>query len=277
MLIEKGDVINIRDLQQYSHDEMYLKYKNAGLNVTLGSPRINYVEGSCFGEVNSGLYHRLPTDKLIEWKDQFGLEYNLDQLEGIYSDIEKKINISYADKEDIPPASYKLLEGSKNLGLNCLEIPRWVKKTKEGLVKQSMSETYLDEYIKIGGRYLCNTSLLKIRKTNNLYYLDIKVNNNIEKYRCEILFLCCGPINSPFVLRKSGITKNIGNSLKLHPSFKFISKFTDVVNKSDMGVPVHQIKGFENISMGCSVSNKGYLSIGLNDSGNYSEIKNWKS
>ena len=77
LLIEKGDVIIIRDLQQYSYDEMYLKYKNAGLNVTLGSPRINYVEGSCFGggsEVNSGLYHRLPTDKLIEWKDQFGLE-----------------------------------------------------------------------------------------------------------------------------------------------------------------------------------------------------------
>ena len=63
----------------------------------------------------------------------------------------------------------------------------------------------------------------------------------------------------------------------MHPSFKFISKFTDVVNKSDMGVPVHQIKGFENISMGCSVSNKGYLSIGLNDSGNYSEIKIGKS
>lgn len=279
MLIEKGNSINIRDLKQYSYDEMYYKYKNAGLNVTLGSPRINYVEGSCFGggsEVNSGLYHRLPSEKLTEWKDQFGLEYNPDHLEDIYNDIERKINISYADKEDIPPASYKLLEGSKNLGLDCLEIPRWVKKTKEGPVKQSMSETYLDEYIKIGGNYLCNASLLKIKKTNNLYYLDIKVDNKTVKYRCETLFLCCGSINSPFILRKSGIRKNIGNSLKLHPSFKFISKFTDNINHSNMGVPVHQIKGLENISMGCSISNKGYLSIGLNDSGNYSEIKNWE-
>ena len=223
MLIEKGNSINIRDLKAYSYDEMYHKYNNAGLNVTLGSPRINYVEGSCFGggsEVNSGLYHRLPSEKLTEWKDQFGLEYNPAHLEQIYNDIERKINISYSDKDDIPPASFKLLEGSKNLGLDCIEIPRWVKKTNEGLIKQSMSETYLDEYIKIGGNYLCNACLLKIKKTNKLYYLELKVDNKIVKHRCEILFLCSGSINSPFILRNSGIKNNANGA----PRYMYVKK-----------------------------------------------------
>ena len=51
---------------------MLTKYKNAGLTAMLGSPVVNYAEGSCVGggsEVNSGLYHRLPADILDEWEN----------------------------------------------------------------------------------------------------------------------------------------------------------------------------------------------------------------
>ena len=43
-----------------------------------------------------------------------------------------------------------------------------------------------------------------------------------------------------------------------------------------MGVPIHQVKHFENISFGCSVSNKAYIGIGLLDTFNYDKIKYWK-
>ena len=280
LVIERGDFFRMGELQEYSYKEMKKKYNNGGLTATLGISRINYVEGSCLGggsEINSGLYHRLPQKKFLEWKDKFGLEYDNKTLLNIYNEIEKRLNISFSPKEEIPLASLKLLEGSQKMGLNCIEVPRWVKVSKKGTVKQSMTETYLNEYINLGGKYILNSSVEKIKKYNNIFELEISSASKKFKLECTKIFLCSGAIHSPYLLRKSGIINHIGSTLKLHPSFKFIAEFDQIVNKKNMGVPVHQVKGHKNYSMGCSISSRAYLGIGLNDTANYKKIKNWQN
>ena len=73
-------------------------------------------------------------------------------------------------------------------------------------------------------------------------------------------------VQTPALLRRSGISQNIGNSLQLHPTIKLVAKFPETVNTPDMGVPVHQVKEFApRLSFGCSVSSPPYLALGLLD------------
>jgi choline dehydrogenase-like flavoprotein len=82
----------------------------------------------------------------------------------------------------------------------------------------------------------------------------------------ETLFVCGGAIQTPALLRRSGITKNIGNSLRLHPTVKVVGEFPEVVNSATMGVPVHQVKEFApRFSFGCSISTPAYLALALLD------------
>ena len=74
-------------------------------------------------------------------------------------------------------------------------------------------------------------------------------------------------MQTPALLRRSGIRENVGNSLRLHPMIKVVARFPDVVNSLDMGVPVHQVKEFApRISLGGSISTPPYLAIALRDS-----------
>jgi hypothetical protein len=80
------------------------------------------------------------------------------------------------------------------------------------------------------------------------------------------LFLCAGAVHTPALLRRSGITRSIGDSLQVHPTVKIVARFPDEVNSADMGVPVHQVKEFApRLSLGCSISSPAYLALGLID------------
>lgn len=278
LLIEKGHKYKIDEVKHYSYEEMSKKYNNGGLTVAFGNPNINYVEGSCFGggsEVNSGLYHRLPKNILENWKKNYKIEYEEKVLNEIYKEIEMDINVSYSDPEKISKPSLKLLEGSDKMNLNCIEIPRWVKTTKKGIIKQSMSETYLKKYISLNGNYILDSEVLSLRKYNNRIELTVRNQKKITLIKTNFLFICSGAIHSPFLLLNSGFREKIGSSLKAHPSFKFIAKFKEEINRMDMGVPAYQIKSFKDITLGCSISNKKYLGMGLIENGNFSQINEW--
>jgi choline dehydrogenase-like flavoprotein len=73
-------------------------------------------------------------------------------------------------------------------------------------------------------------------------------------------------VQTPALLRRSGITRNIGNSLRLHPTVKVVAQFPEAVNSAQMGVPVHQVKEFApRFSFGCSISTPPYLALALLD------------
>lgn len=277
LLIEKGNSFSINDFDYYSYKEMENKYSNSGLTLAFGKPLINYVEGSCFGggsEVNSGLYHRLPNEILNKWKSEFGIEYDSIELESIYEHIEKKINVSFIDHNQ-SLASIKLKEGSENLGYKCVDVPRWAKLENGKIIKQSMSETYLREYIDLGGKYITNTSLSRFKGVNKI---KLFLNSKGKDYNlvCNKLFLCAGSIYSPYILLNSGYNKNIGNTLKMHPSFKFTAEFPEKINYAGMGVPTHQVKHFDKISMGCSISSREYIGLSLFDSSDLKHLNKWE-
>ena len=280
LLIEKGNYYNLNEFTPFSSDEMLNKYKNGGLTLSYGKTNINYVEGNCVGggsEVNSGFYHRLPEEILYKWEKKNNIILDRSHLENSYKINEKDLSISYS-QNIIDKSSLKILKGAKKLNWKCKEVPRWYKYNGQGLgVKQSMTETYIPDFIKNGGDLIYNSNVEKIKKIRKSNVVKVLSGGVSIEYQCDFLFICAGAIDTPFILQKSGYRGLIGKGLKTHPSFKFTALFNENIFSKESSLGLHQINEFSpKILMGSSVSNKSYIGLALKESNSLSEINKWK-
>jgi len=294
LLIEEGPFLPLESCRAFSLEEMVQKYRNGGLTATMGTPRVQYAEGRCVGggsEVNSGLYYRTPTEVLEHWKTHFHIEsLSESDLLSHFETCERDITVSYLPGQP-PLASLKLQEGATKLGWKSREVPRWFKyedsSDKAAPVqgtRQSMTKTYIPRALKAGCRLLADTKVNSLKQQGRKWYLKSFYLPKSELQRAvqieaDSVFIAGGAIQTPALLRRSGIVENIGNSLQLHPTIKLLTQFPERVNSIEMGVPVHQVKEFSpRISFGCSVSSVAYLALGMNDHPNYlHEVnKNWE-
>jgi len=295
LLIEEGEFLPLDSCTPFSKDEMLQKYRHGGQTVAMGKNKIAYVEGRCVGggsEINSGLYHRTPPEILECWRKEFLVEALAEtDLSLHFEACERDLSVSLLPFP-APPASLRLHEGANRLGWKSLEVPRWFRYEagsrrreeadssdassnrlltsaatgKEGK-RQSMTETFIPRFLRAGGRLLPRTRVLRLRQAGPNWVVEARhETGGIVRIAADSVFLCAGAVHSPALLRRSGITRNIGNSLQVHPTVKMVARFSEAVNAADMGVPVHQVKEFApRLSFGCSISSPAYLALGLID------------
>jgi choline dehydrogenase-like flavoprotein len=130
-----------------------------------------------------------------------------------------------------------------------------------------MSETFIPRFLQAGGRLLPQTRAHRLRENDSGWLIEAthKTTNPL-RIVADTLFLCAGAIHSPALLRRSGITRHIGNSLQVHPTVKLGAQFAAEVNTAAMGVPVHQVNEFSpRLSFGCSISSPAYTALGRLD------------
>jgi len=289
LLIEEGEHLPLSSCTPFSTEEMLQKYRNGGQTVALGKNKIAYVEGCCVGggsEINSGLYHRTPPEILEHWRKEFQVEALAEKdLLPHFESCERDVSVSMLPHA-APPASLKLHDGATKLGWKSLEVPRWYRyedavpksaignsdKSRAGRQssigsRQSMTETFIPRFLNAGGRLLSSTRANRIRQNGDGWLIEsAHKSSGVIRIVADSLFLCAGAVHTPALLRRSGITHNIGNSLQVHTTAKIVARFSDDVNSADMGVPVHQVKEFSpRLSFGCSISSPAYVALGLLD------------
>jgi len=273
LLIEEGEYLSLASCPAFSRDEMTQKYRNGGQTVALGANKISYVEGRCVGggsEINSGLYHRTPPEVLDTWRREFQVDGASEkEMRANFEACERDVSVSILPGP-APAASRRLHDGATRLGWKSLEVPRWFSYTPGTTdaasgKRQSMTETFIPRFFKAGGRLLPRTRVGRISQDSGKWNLEAShATKGALRISAETLFICGGAVQTPALLRRSGITKNIGNSLRLHPTIKVVAKFADAVNSAQMGVPVHQVKEFApRFSFGCSISTPPYLALAL--------------
>jgi choline dehydrogenase-like flavoprotein len=90
--------------------------------------------------------------------------------------------------------------------------------------------------------------------------------NGSVQLEAEEVFLACGALQTPALLRRSGLAPLAGRSLALHPTVKAVAEFAGEVNALGSGVAAQQVKpagaGF---SFGCSISSPAGLALALLD------------
>jgi choline dehydrogenase-like flavoprotein len=133
--------------------------------------------------------------------------------------------------------------------------------------RQSMTETFIPRFLKAGGKLQSRTRANRSRRNGSGWLIEATQRDGSRQFiAADHLFVCAGAVHTPALLRRSGITHNIGNALQVHPTVKFVARFADEVNAATMGVPVHQVKEFSpRLSFGCSISSPAYLALGLLD------------
>lgn len=275
LLMEEGPFLPLESCPAFSRLEMEQKYRNGGLTVALGRAKIAYVEGCCVGggsEINSGLYHRTPSEALAAWRRDFRVEAATERdLEPHFAACERDLSVSLLPGP-APAASLKLHEGAQRLGWRSLEVPRWFRYEAGGGgppqgARQTMSRTFLPRFLAAGGRLLPEARATRLRREGGGWEVEAEHRGRHRlAIQAQTVFVCGGAVQTPGLLRRSGLGHNVGRSLRLHPTAKVVARFAEEVNAADMGVPVHQVKEFApRFSFGCSISSPPYLALGLLD------------
>jgi choline dehydrogenase-like flavoprotein len=276
LLVEEGKHLSIDDTPSYSLEEMGEKYRAGGLTSSFGATNVTMIEGRCVGggsEVNAALYHRPKESQLDSWRREFEIDgFELSDIEPFFESVEKELSVSKRPT-GVGSSSVAIADGAKKRGWSSGEVERfWKYKAGEDSTegrRQSMTETMIPRFLKKGGRLISGVKLegLKIRGGVAKRAVGSRVSTG-EKITIDfnVVFVCCGAIQTPMLLRKSGI-KAVGDTLQMHPMIRFAARFDREINDPKYGVPVVQIDEFKpDMTLGGSYSSLPHLALWLGHS-----------
>ncbi len=279
LLLEEGPNADTASLVSNSTDAISQLYRNGGMTPILGNQSIAYVEGRCVGgstEINSGFWHRLPPDSYVRWRADALLDgFTREMMEGYFERLEEDLSVSCLGHERETKGSAVFRRGIEELGWSYAEVPRCQKDASVSAfapgAKQSMQRTYIPRALQTGTRLIANCKVRRIEHEDGravgvralVSYGGRKVKQLI---RADVIFVCCGALQTPALLRRSGIRKNVGNSLSIHPMIKAAALFEEEVEPDDSAIPMYQVKEFwPTITIGGSVLTPGFLAMLLAD------------
>ncbi len=271
LIVEEGVHHAPGTVEPYSLDDMDKRWRNGGLTPAFGRVKVTYVEGKCVGgasEINAALYHPPLPDVLDAWARDYGIDaFGGTQLRHHIDAIEREASVApYPGSPGI--ASERIAAGAASLGWKSVAVQRFWK--YDGAAprgrRQSMTETFLPRAQRAGARI---EGGLKVRRL----LLDGRVARGAlatdsqgtrVEIRAERVVLCAGAVQSALVLRRSGLTRGIGDTLTMNPMIRLAAQFDVRVNQPEIGVPVQQVEAFKPLmTLGCSNGSLAHLALWL--------------
>ncbi|HEY9676468.1 MAG TPA: FAD-dependent oxidoreductase [Drouetiella sp.] len=283
LVLEEGQRVPFGMYGQSPTKAMSLLYRNKGMTPILGSVPIGYVEGRCMGgstEINSGLWQRLSPEFALRWRVRFGLADALpEQLEPHFDWAESMLHVANSKTEW--PASTKLMHaGAQQMGWSIQEIPRAAKDCQNTNAcsvgcptgaKQGMTRNIIPLAQQHGARFLPSARvkflMMKKRRVTGVI-AEVAREDRIDLVRidAEHVFVCAGASQTPALLRRSGIKRNVGDTFQIHPMLKVSALFNEKVDADKSVLPFVQVKEFwPDITIGGSFFSVGHLAMGLSD------------
>jgi choline dehydrogenase-like flavoprotein len=287
-VLEEGPWIDPDLMVPFGIDEFAAKYRHRGVSVALGLPPVAYAEGCCVGgstEINSGLWHRLPSEFAEEWQHTYDIEEFTPEALGRYAEeVEQELSVSRLP--GAPPTTSAVLErGAVKLGWRNVEFPRVFRHDAKGRgVKQTMARTLIPRAVAASAEIIPECHVHRLTKANGRITGVLaerrRPDGSVEELviRAEHVFVCGGAIQTPALLQRSGIRRHIGVGLKLHPTIKVAARFAHEVDHD--GVPMHRITEFSpNLTIGGSASRRSHIALALSDSAlDYTDaMENWEN
>ncbi|WP_134738859.1 GMC family oxidoreductase [Nocardioides sp. 503] len=264
VVLEEGAWVEPGSAEPYSLDQMRRQYRNQGLTVALGRPPVAYTEASCVGggsEVNSGLYHRADAQVLQEWSSAHAIEgLGLADLVPWFEAVEERLSIS-TPPGPMNAASDVLRRGAEALGWDGLDVPRWVRRDAGAApVKQTMLRTYLADAVAAGAEVRSGVRVERLRLAGDRV---TGVVTDREVIRAEHVVVCGGAVQSPALLQRSGLRRNVGRGLSMHPTVKVLAQLDEEVN-DPADLATYQVKEFAPaMTIGGSAGRPGMIALGL--------------
>ena len=269
VILEDGPNVNDLDFSNIGKNIIKL-YKNNGATPLIsnnGGPIIGYGQGSCVGGstyVNAGYFSNTPEWIFDNWSKQNKTILEFNHFSKLIDEIKSEIKVNTDQLTSLDNDSKILFEKSKKLNWQIEKCERY----SSGIVgeeKQNMNKTYLNYLSENGVNILHDTRVLKINTRNGeAKSLIVENRLNFKKYKFKFknLFICCGPINTPFLLQKNRLIDNNENNFEFHINFKIILKFKKPMNfnksfkyNPDHSVSIYFMREFEKEGVLLSAAN----------------------
>ncbi len=277
LIVEEGPDLSIDSAPSYSMAEMAQKYRNSGLTPAFGKTNITYIEGRCVGggsEINAALYHRPLASTLDDWQRRYQIDgFSPAALDDEFDAVEAEVGVA-TQPGGPDPQSERLIAGAQALGWRAKEIARFWKYERQNdgaLVgrRRSMTESLIPRARAAGARLLADTRVSALELDGDRAVAATAVcqsDGKKEKIRIEFseVVVAAGAVQTPALLRRSGLTARIGDSLQLHPMIRVAVRFPHKVADPSWGVPVHQVEEFKpQLTLGCSHSSLPHIALWL--------------
>lgn len=280
LVVEEGEWVEAGSVEPYSVEQMQRQYRGAGLTVALGRPSVAYTEGSGAGggsEVNSGLYHRPSEQVLADWSRTYAIEdLTPGSLEPFHTYVEEQLSVAPWPTAKLPESSELLRRGASALGWGGFDVPRWARYTttaggEVAAQKQTMSRTYLPRGIIAGAEIWTSARVRRLilagrRVTGAEVVRRSRGKEWVERVEAEQVVVCAGTTQTPALLQRSGLRRNIGGNFSVHPTVKVVAEFDHEMNTPE-DLPTYQVKEFGSwLSFGGSASRPALIALALSDS-----------
>lgn len=263
-------------------------YRNQGVFPFLGKPSIAFAEGCCVGGgtvINGGLIWRTPSWVLDEWENDYGLEgYSNKELTKHFETVERDMHVIQSELDENENIdSLKLLKASEQLGWKYVMVPRAVKDcTNENLcptgcptgAKQSTLETYLPRAMNKGARIFTRCRAIRIihsaGKAGRVIAHIMGDHSRQIEISFDHLILAGGAVQTPHLLRRSGISNLTGHDLQFHMNLKVVARFKDRIDAELGTMFTVQVQEFEREGLLIMASNikPHYVAMTLSHYGN---------
>ncbi len=286
LVLEEGDEHPPEHYGRSAPEAMGLLYRRRGMTPIFGPAPIGYVEGCCVGgstEINSGFWHRAPDETLARWSESFGLiDAQPVDLAPHFAWAETELGVGL-HPGPLPRSTALFARGLAAKGWSGEQVPRAAPGCEsrnacaQGCAsgaKQGMSRSLLPRATALGARLQPRCRVKRILRSGGRAVGVIARQRDPDGTEREIridaehVFVCCGPTETPALLRRSGIRANVGNSLRVHPMLKVAARFDEPTHAASSVLPLLQVKEFwPDISLGGAFFTAGHLAMLLADNG----------
>jgi len=283
-ILEEGSRWTLADYGQGSLEAMRRLYRRRGMTPIMGRVPIGYVEGACVGgstEINSGFWHRTPREVLLRYKAQFDLQHaSAEELAPHFEVAEEWLGVGPFEGP-LPRSTQVFARGVEAMGWASQLVPRAAPGCQSTNAcangcptgaKRGMSRTVIPLAEKAGARLLSDCSVqLLVTQGDRVTGVIAELRRDdgtreLVRIDAEHVFVCAGPTETPALLRRSGIRRHVGYTLRIHPMLKVAAVFPERIDAQDSVLPLLQVKEFwPEISLGGAFFTPGHLAMLLSD------------
>lgn len=262
IMLEEGKHVAPSQASPIAGTAFHDTWRSGGLTAAVGRPTIAYAEGSCVGggtEINSAITQRVDADLLMQWQKFYRIDqFSAETLEPFYTRAESAVSSSLT----VGPqgkATDILKQGGAALGWKTADLTRGQKDCRGANrcsfvcpngAKQSMSVTLLPKAMSRGMQLFARTRVRQLVVENDRV-VEVRAHAKgpdgrpvSMRIRAAMTFVCAGAIHTPTLLRRSGLRKNIGNTLRLHPTIKVAALFSEPVDAHLSRLPLAAVTEF---------------------------------
>ncbi len=262
VVIEEGGHVPASAASPRASEAFPQSWRCGGLTGALGRPPIAYAEGRCVGggtEINSAIAQRVAPELLAEWAQRYAIaDFGVAAIDAYLDRAEATVNAS-ATKGPLGAPSDILQRGAEALGWRTTELKRGQRDCRgenrcalvcPNAAKQSMAVTLLPQAIARGARLLAHTRIDRlVAKGGRIVEIRGRAAGPLGetlpvRVRAGLVFCCAGAIHTPALLLRSGLKRNIGRTLRMHPTIKAAARFAEPVDAHLSRLPLVAVTEF---------------------------------